>query len=363
MPPCFEKGVAMRICKYLLSFALVCAGSVHGQITGAGATFPSSAYQTWGVEYQKRTAKQFVYTPTGSGDGLKKIIARAVDVGASDIALPPAELARHGLIQLPMLVGAMVPVVNLKGVSANALRLNGAVLADIFMGKVVHWQDPSIKALNPGLRLPNLPIVRVVRADKSGSTETFTQYLSMHSEAFEKTLGRSGLPAWPAAGSPLKKGEGNDGVVKLLKELPGAISYASYDRVLKQELTSVALRNGKDSGYVSVSERAFRAAVLASGMYKTGDESRNLLNIPHEDAWPITMTTFVLLEAEPKTAAAVQDAVQFIYWTQLSGDLLLKNSGFAPLPSMVQARFAARLASIQPKDGSFISLRTSAGAY
>ena len=353
----------MRFCKFWVGFVLVCASSAHGQITGAGATFPSAAYQAWGAEYQKRTAKQFLYAPTGSGDGQKKIVARAVEIGASDIALPQSELAKHGLIQLPTLVGAMVPVVNLKGVPANALKLNGAVLADIFLGKVVHWRDKSIEALNPGLRLPNLPIVRVVRADKSGSTDTFTHYLSMQSDAFEKTLGRSGLPAWPAAASPLEKGEGNDGVVKLLKELPGAISYASYDRVLKQGLTSVALRNGTDTGYVEVSERAFRAAVMASGMYKTGDESSNLINLPQENAWPITMTTFMLMDAEPKTAAEVQDAVQFIYWTQLSGDLLLKNSGFAPLPSMVQARFAARLAAIHPKDGSFISLRTMASAY
>jgi len=353
----------MRVYKYLLGFALVFASSAHGQITGAGATFPSAAYQAWGVEYQKRTAKQWLYTPTGSGDGQKKIIARAVDIGASDIALPQSELAKHGLLQLPTLVGAMVPVVNLKGVPANALKLNGAVLADIFLGKVVNWRDKSIEALNPGLRLPNLPIVRVVRADKSGSTETFTHYLSMQSEVFDKTLGRSGLPAWPTVGSAIEKGEGNDGVVKLLKEMPGAISYASYDRVLKQGLTSVALRNGKDSGYVAVSERAFRAAVMASGMYKTGDESSNLLNMPQENAWPITMTTFMLIDAEPKTAAAVQDAVQFIYWTQLNGDSMLKNSGFAPLPSMVQARFAARLAAIRPKDGSVVSLRTMSSAY
>ena len=353
----------MRICKFWVVFVLVCAGSVHGQITGAGATFPSAAYQAWGVEYQTRTTKQWVYTPTGSGDGQKKIIARAVDIGASDIALSQSDLAKHALIQLPTLVGAMVPVVNLKGVSANALKLNGAVLADIFLGKVVNWRDKSIEALNPGLRLPNQAIVRVVRADKSGSTETFTHYLSLRSEAFENTLGRSALPAWPMAGSAIEKGEGNDGVVKLLKGTPGAISYVSYDRVLKQGLTSVALRNGKDSGYVAVSERAFTAAVMASGMYKTGDESSNLLNIPQENAWPITMTTFMLLDAEPKTAAAVQDAVQFIYWTQLSGDFLLKNSGFAPLPSMVQARFAARLAAIRPKDGSVVSLRTMSSAY
>jgi phosphate transport system substrate-binding protein len=235
-------------------------------------------------------------------------------------------------------------------------------LADIFLGKVVNWRDKSIEALNPGLRLPNLPIVRVVRADKSGSTEVFTHYLSLKSEAFQGALGRSALPPWPTAGSAIEKGEGNDGVVKLLKDTPGAISYVSFDRVLKQGLSSVALRNGKDSGFVAVSERAFRAAVLASGMYKTGDESSNLVNLPQEEAWPITMTTFMLIDAEPKTEAAARDAVQFVYWTQLSGDALLKNSGFAPLPSAVQARFAARLAAIRPKDGSFVSLRNMASS-
>lgn len=353
----------MHVDKFLVSLALVCAGSAHGQITGAGATFPSAAYQAWGVEYQKRTSKQFLYAPTGSGDGQKRITARAVDIGASDTPLSQSELEKHGLVQLPTLVGAMVPVFNLKGVPAGALKLNGAVLADIFLGKVANWRDKSIGALNPGLRLPNMPIVRVVRADKSGSTEVFTHYLSLQSEAFQKTVGRSALPTWPSEGSAIVKGEGNDGMVKLLNDLPGAVSYVSYDRVLKLGLSSVALRNGKDSGYVEVSERAFRAAVIASGMYKTGDETSILINLPQEDAWPITMTTFMLLDAEPQTAAGVQDAVQFIYWTQISGDHLLKNSGFAPLPTIVQARFAARLAAIHPKDGSIVSLRTMASAY
>ena len=337
--------------------ALASNGLVQAQIRGAGATFPSAVYQAWGQEYEKVTTKKVVYSPTGSGDGQKKMIARDVDFGGSDIAMSEADLAKNRLLQLPTLVGGMVPVVNLKGVAANALRLDGAVLGDIFLGKVAYWNDKSIAALNPRLALPKLPIVRVVRSDKSGSTEAFTQYLSLQSESFKQAPGRSSLPAWPTEGSAIEKGDGNDGVVKLLKEIPGAISYVSFDRVVQQQLSSVALRNGNKNGFVEASERAFKSAVLASGMYKTGDENTSLMNLPSSDAWPITLTTFVLIDANPPTAAAVQDAVQFLYWTQLSGDRVLKNSGFTPFPSAIQARFAARLVSIRPVDATRVSLR------
>lgn len=347
----------MRLLHKVLLAGLLMGGLSHAQIRGAGATFPSNVYQAWGQGYEAATGKSVVYSPTGSGDGHKKIIAREVDFGGSDVAMSEADLTKHRLLQLPTLVGGMVPVVNIKGVSANALRLDGAVLADIFLGKVVQWNDKSIAALNPRLALPKLPIVRVVRSDKSGSTEAFTHYLSLQSESFKQVLGRSSLPVWPVDGSAIERGDGNDGVVKLLKQIPGAISYVSYDRVVEQKLSAVVLRNGTKSGFVEASERGFRAAVLASGMYKTGDEASSLMNLPSPDAWPITMTTFVLVDAQPQTAAAVQDAVQFLYWTQLSGDRLLKNSGFTPFPSAVQARFAARLAAIRPKDATFVKLR------
>ena len=347
----------MRLLHRVLLAGLLMGGLSHAQIRGAGATFPSNVYQAWGQGYEAATGKSVVYSPTGSGDGHKKIIAREVDFGGSDVAMSEADLTKHRLLQLPTLVGGMVPVVNIKGVSANALRLDGAVLADIFLGKVVQWNDKSIAALNPRLALPKLPIVRVVRSDKSGSTEAFTHYLSLQSESFKQALGRSSLPVWPVDGSAIERGDGNDGVVKLLKQIPGAISYVSYDRVVEQKLSAVVLRNGTKSGFVEASERGFRAAVLASGMYKTGDEATSLMNLPSPDAWPITMTTFVLVDAQPQTAAAVQDAVQFLYWTQLSGDRLLKNSGFTPFPSAIQARFAARLAAIRPKDATFVSLR------
>lgn len=347
----------MRLLHAVLMAGLLVGGVSHAQVRGAGATFPSNVYQAWGQGYEAATGKSVVYSPTGSGDGHKKIIAREVDFGGSDVAMSEADLTKHRLLQLPTLVGGMVPVVNIKGVSANALRLDGAVLADIFLGKVVQWNDKSIAALNPRLALPKLPIVRVVRSDKSGSTEAFTHYLSLQSESFKQALGRSSLPVWPVDGSAIERGDGNDGVVKLLKQIPGAISYVSYDRVVEQKLSAVVLRNGTKSGFVEASERGFRAAVLASGMYKTGDEATSLMNLPSPDAWPITMTTFVLVDAQPQTAAAVQDAVQFLYWTQLSGDRLLKNSGFTPFPSAIQARFAARLAAIRPKDATFVSLR------
>ena len=347
----------MRLLHGLLLVGVLAGGVCKAQIRGAGATFPSNVYQAWGQGYQAAMGKSVVYSPTGSGDGHKKIIAREVDFGGSDVAMSETDLTKHRLLQLPTLVGAMVPVVNIKGVAANALKLNGEVLADIFLGKVLRWNDRAITALNPGLALPKTPIVRVVRSDKSGSTEGFSRYLGLRSSSFNDAVGASSFPNWPTQGSALEKGDGNDGVVKLLQRTPGAIAYASYDRVVKQRLSSVSLRNGTDTAYVSASEFSLRAAVLASGMYKTGDEATSLMNLPSPDAWPITLTTFILIDAEPKTAASAQAIVQFLYWTQLSGDRVLKDSGFAPFPSAIQARFAARLSSIRPKDGGGVSLR------
>ena len=347
----------MRLLHAVLLAGLLMGGVSHAQIRGAGATFPSNVYQAWGQGYEAATGKSVVYSPTGSGDGQKKIIAREVDFGGSDIAMLEPDLAKHRLLQLPTLVGGMVPVVNIKGVGTNALKLNGELLADIFLGKVLYWNDKAITALNPGLALPKIPIVRVVRSDKSGSSEGFSRYLSLRSAAFNDAVGVSALPNWPAQGSALEKGDGNDGVVKLLQQTQGAITYASFDRVVKQRLSSVSLRNGTDTAYVKASEASLRAAVLASGMYKTGNEATSLMNLPSPDAWPITLTTFILVDAEPKTAVSAQGVVQFLYWTQLSGDRFLKDSGFAPFPSAIQARFAARLSSIRPKDGGSVSLR------
>ncbi len=315
-------------------------------VQGQGATFPSKVYETWARAYEKAGGGVVAYKGTGSGDGIKQIGARKVDFGGTDSPLPPAELARQKLVQIPMLVGGVVPVVNLPGVGV-ALQLDGEVLADIFMNRIGHWNDARIAALNPGVSLPGLAIKRVVRGEKSGTTEGFSRYLAGASARFKTEVGIGQMPAWP--GEP-QRAEGNDGMVQALRSLPGAIAYVSYDRVLRDHLVGVKLRNAAGR-FVAPSEAGFRAAILESDMHRQGDDLATLLDRPGADAWPITLTSFVLVDSEPATGLKALGALKFLYWCFMHGDDLTRGTGFAPLPVGVQSRLAVRFTQVRPKDG------------
>lgn len=341
--PVFQR---LTLALALVAPLLLPAYAVGQSVQGQGATFPSKVYETWAKAFAKAGGGSVAYTGTGSGDGIKQITARTVDFGGTDAPLPPAELARQRLVQIPMLVGGVVPVVNLPGVGAP-LQLDGAVLADLFMGRIKAWNDPRIAMLNPGVGLPGLPVKRVVRAEKSGTTEGFTRYLAGASAAFKADVGVGQAPNWP--GEPVKA-EGNDGMVQALRATPGAIAYVSFDRVLRDKLAGVKLRNAAGR-FVLPTELGFRAAILESDMNRQGDDLATLLDRPGDAAWPITLTSFVLLDAEPATAAKALGALKFLYWCFIHGDDLTRGTGFAPLPISVQSRLAARFTQIKPKDG------------
>lgn len=334
----------------------VCAwvAPVHAQtapqvaIKGAGATFPSRVYDRWTARFsEENRAVSIQYKGTGSGDGIRQSQARTVHFGGTDNPLSAAQLADHKLVQIPLLVGGFVPVVNLPGVQPNQLVLSGEVLADMARGAITTWNDPQIVALNPGVRLPSLPVVRVVREDKSGSTEVWVRYLADSSPAFAKAVPISQQPAWPGETLAAK---GNDGVSGLVKSTPGSFTYVSYDRVIKDKLVGVRLRN-KAGQVLSASEAGFRAAIMASDMYRKGDDTASLLNRPRPDAWPITSTSFVLLDAQPKNMAQADWTSRFVYWCFMHGDELTHGTGFAPLPATVQARLAGRLMKIRGPAG------------
>lgn len=337
---CFYR-LAAGLAGLLLSLSAA-AQPVHGQ----GATFPAKVYDAWAKAFAKAGGGAVAYKGTGSGDGIKRITASEVDFGGTDAPLPPAELARQRLVQIPMLVGGVVPVVNLAGVP-GPLQLDGELLADIFLGRVKAWNDPRIAALNPGVGLPGLAIKRVVRAEKSGTSDGFSRYLAGASARFKAEVGASQAPAWP--GEPLKA-EGNDGMVQALRATPGAIAYVSYDRVLRDKLAAVKLRNAAGR-FVLPGEQGFRAAILDSDMHRQGDDLATLLDRAGNDTWPITLTSFVLVDAEPADAARVQLALKFLYWCFMHGDDLTRGTGFAPLPVSVQTRLAARFTQVRPKDG------------
>ncbi|MFT7771998.1 phosphate ABC transporter substrate-binding protein PstS [Roseateles sp.] len=335
-----------RLTLVFLAPMLLCASALAQPVAGQGATFPSKVYDTWARAFAKAGGGAVVYKGTGSGDGIKQITARQVDFGGTDAPLPAAELAKARLVQIPMLVGGVVPVVNLPGLGAP-LRLDGDVLADIFMGRIKVWNDARVAALNPGVALPALPVKRVVRAEKSGTSDGFSRYLAGASAAFKAEVGSGQAPAWP--GEPLRA-EGNDGMVQMLRATPGAVAYVSYDRVLRDKLAAVKLRNAAGH-FVAPSERGFSAAVLESDMHRRGDDLATLLDRPGADAWPITMTSFVLVDAEPGEADKVQGTLKFLYWCFMHGDDLTRGSGFAPLPVSVQSRLAARFTQVRPRDG------------
>lgn len=321
------------------------------QVQGAGATFPSKVYARWAAAYEKAGGVKVSYAPTGSGDGLKRITERQVQFGGSDTPVPDEQLSTRKLVQFPMLVGGIVPVVNLPGVGPDTLRLSGELLADLMAGRIPRWNDTRIAALNPGLSLPALPVHRVVRAEKSGTTHGFTQYLAAASPAFKREIGVSQLPAWPGE---VERAEGNDGIAKAIKATPGALAYVSYDRVVQDRLAGVKLRNAAGA-WVEAGEAGFRAAILQSDLARRGTDTASLIDLPGPTTWPITMTSFVLVDAEPPAADTASPALRFVYWCFMHGDDLTRGTGFAPIPVTLQARLAARFTQVKARDGKTLA--------
>lgn len=329
-----------------VSVSTALAGAV--QISGTGATFPARVYERWTHTFtQKNPSVQVSYTPTGSGAGIKQATLRAVQFGGTDSALNAKELADKGLVQIPMLVGGLVPVVNLPGVAPNRMVLNGETLAEIMLGRISHWDDERLAALNPGLNLPHKPIVRVVRADASGTSEAFSRYLAMSSPTFQSAVAVSQKPNWPGK---VLMADGMDGLARVLKSTPGALSYLSYDRVVRDDLSGVKLRNPKGQE-IAATEEGFREAILGSNVYLQGDDTASLLNVSRRDAWPITVTSYVLLDAKPKDVTVANWTAHYVYWCFMHGDELTRGTGFAPLPAKVQAKLVARLLQIHGPDG------------
>ena len=323
------------------------SASATAQIHGAGATFPSGVYKSWAESYGKSHDAKVTYQPTGSGDGVKRIGSREVDFGASDSAVSAADLEKLGLVQIPTAVGGIVPVVNLRGVGNERLRLGGDVLADIMRGTITRWNDKRIAALNPDVDLPAATIVRIVRAEKSGTSDAYTRYLSLMSPDWKSQVGAGQLVKWPGDVTAV---DGNDGVAKGVAATPNSIGYVSFDRVARHKLAGVRLRN-QAGAWVAASPEAFKAAVQESDLNRKGDESATLLDQPGAQSWPLTITTYLLLDARPKTAGGARDAVQFVFWSLQNGDAEVRSSGLTPLPAPIQARLVQRFERIHPQDG------------
>lgn len=303
-------------------------------VSGAGATAPAPLYAKWAEAYRRETGVRINYQSIGSGAGVKQITARTVAFGATDKPIKP-EL-RAQLLQFPTVVLGATPVVNLPGLQPGRLRLTGAVLADIYLGRIRRWADPRLTALNPGLRLPNLPITVVHRSDGAGTTFLFTSYLAAKSPDWARQVGASDAVAWPAG----QGGKGNDGVAAFVRQTPGAVGYVEFAFARVVKLAHVSLQN-RDGRFVQPDARTFAAAAGGADWAGSPGFAPSLVDRPGPDSWPLTSATFVLLQRRQEAPAAAQAALRFFDWAYARGDALAAGLDFVPVPPAVEAAVRA----------------------
>ena len=298
------------------------------EITGAGATFPAPVYSKWAAEYNKVTGVKINYQSVGSGAGIKQIDSKTVDFGASDMPQTDEVLKSKGQIQFPTVIGGTVPVINVKGIAPGQMKLDGQVLGDIFLGKITKWDDPAIKALNPGLPLPDAAIAPVRRADGSGTTFNFTNYLSRVHPEWKAKVGEGTAVNWPVGAG----GKGNEGVAAFVNRLPNSIGYVEYSYVKQNKMTYTLMKN-RDGIFVSPNEEAFKAAAAGADWNKTFYQL--ITDQPGKNAWPISTATFILMNTKQDKPANATETFKFFTWAYKNGDKIATDLDYVPLPDNV----------------------------
>ncbi|MDE2131752.1 MAG: phosphate ABC transporter substrate-binding protein PstS [Betaproteobacteria bacterium] len=299
-------------------------------ITGAGATFPYPIYAKWAEAYKTASGNGLNYQSIGSGGGIKQIKAKTVDFGATDKPLTKAELDKDQLLQWPMVVGGVVPVVNLQGIASGQIKLSGDLLADIYLGKVKKWNDPAIAALNKGVALPNQDILVVSRSDGSGTTFIFTNYLSKVSSEWKDKVGNDTSVRWPAG----INGKGNEGVASYVRQQSGAIGYVEYAYALQNKMTYVQLKN-RDGQFVAPNDKSFGAAA-ANGNWKADAGFYEILtDEPGKASWPITGATFILMHKTQEHPDHAKVALDFFAWAYVHGGKAALALDYIPMPDNV----------------------------
>lgn len=335
--------------------ALNVSGVCAETFTGAGSSAAAPIYRNWAAAYEKATQNKLVYESAGSSAGMRRIKAREVAYGATDVAPTRAELDKDGLAVFPIAITGVTPVVNLPKIADGKLRLTGTLLARIFMGQVTQWNAPEIAQLNPGLALPALPIRVIVRSDGSGTTYNYTDYLAKVHPDWQAQFGVKTSIAWP---SHFITAKGSEGVSKAVRDTAGGISYVDFGYVQEYQLTPVQLANAMGE-YLSPSSDGFRAALSASDWVRTGDFTTTLTNMPGRGAWPITMGTFAVVPQVVDEPKVVLPALQFFAWSFVHGDELVRQSSFVRLPTRVQAAAFRIIASVKDKSGNPIGLQVN----
>ncbi len=299
-------------------------------ISGAGATFPYPIYAKWADAYKKETGIGLNYQSIGSGAGIKQILAKTVTFGATDAPMTPKDLQKNGLVQFPMVMGGIVPVVNIEGIKPGELVLDGPTLAQIFLGKITKWDDAAIKKLNPSLTLPAAGINVVRRSDGSGTTFNFTDYLSKVSPEWQKDIGANAAVEWPVGVGA----KGNDGVAGNVGQTKNSIGYVEYAFAKQNKLTHADMLNA-DGKRVAPTLKSFQAAAANADWAKNPGFYQILTNQPGAESWPITAATFILVYSQPADKAATADALKFFGWAFEKGDKMAEELDYIPMPDAV----------------------------
>jgi phosphate transport system substrate-binding protein len=316
----------------LIAGAFVLASSCSAQsVTGAGASFPAPLYAKWADAYYRATGNKINYQSVGSSAGIRQIRGKTVDFGASDAPLTDEELAKDGLVQFPTVMGGVVPVVNITGVGPGQLKLSGQVLGDIYLGKIAKWNDAAITGLNPGVKLPDGAIAVVRRADGSGTSFIFTNYLSKVNADWKSKVGEGAAVNWPTGAG----GKGNEGVASYVQRLPGSIGYVEYSYAKANKMAHVMLRN-QAGNFVAPDDATFKAAAAGAAWGKSFYQI--LTDQAGKDAWPITGATFILMYKSQEKPVQAAAALKFFDWAFAQGDAMAAELDYVPMPDSVKAQ-------------------------
>lgn len=328
------KAKLRLLCLALSGLALGSGGSAAAQqaneINGAGASFPYPIYAKWAAAYNQQTGVRLNYQSIGSGGGIRQITAKTVDFGASDAPMKKEDLDAAGLMQFPMVIGGVVPVMNLKGVKPGEIRLTGELLADIFLGKITKWNDPALVKNNPGVALPERDITVVHRSDGSGTTWMFTNYLTKVSPDWAKSVGNNSAVQWPVGVG----GKGNEGVASYVNRINGSIGYVEYAYALQNKLTHAQMLN-REGHYVSPNTKTFQAAAAGADWKNSPGFYVVLTDQPGADTWPISGASFILMHREQAKPAVAEAALKFFDWAYRNGADMAVELDYVPIPESV----------------------------
>ena len=309
-------------------------------ITGAGATFPYPIYSKWSELYNKETGVALNYQSIGSSGGIRQIDARTVTFGASDAPVAGDKLAANGQIQFPAIIGGTVAIVNLDGFKPGELRITGPVLAEVFLGEIVKWNDARLASLNPGKKLPDLEITIVHRADGSGTTFNWTDYLTAVSTKWAEKVGKGAAVKWPAASSV--GGKGNEGVAANVQRVKGAIGYVEYAYVKKNNLVFLQLLN-KNNKYVSPDDLTFAAAAAGADWFSVPGMGISIVDQKGDTAWPVSTASFIIMYKDPADKKASAEALKFFDWAFKNGKKAAEELDYVALPDSLTRQIRERV--------------------